>query len=461
MKHMTIDERRRIEFLAGLGYSVPRIARDLGRHPSTIRNELIAHRVDSDKGRGCSNRLCADFDECARTVRSASGTCRRRSQRRCFGDCPDFREASCHRLARPPFVCNGCRDERSCPMAKKFYIAPVAQDRYESERSLSRTGVRPDAETLARMDAVLSPCVRRGQSPAAVIAAHPGLFGEYGVSTVYGWIGDGLFSAKTHDLPFAGTRRKPRKRPQTKTDAKCRIGRTHGDMAVWLANHADQSVTCELDTVVGSVSGKVLFTMILLETGLSIAFLKERKTSQTCTRVFNALWDAAGPGLFRELFANILTDNGAEFSDPGMIENFRPDPGHNPTKTLPRGVRVWFADPYCPSQKPHVERFHNELRRILTKGASFNPLTQEKVNAVVSNLNSYPREATGWKAPYDLFVGKHGEPGRAFLDRLGIVRVPSGQVTLLPILLGESFQRSADRAILKRNGVSPARPQAE
>ena len=35
---MTIDERKRIEFLAGCGWSMPKIADELGRSHSTIRN---------------------------------------------------------------------------------------------------------------------------------------------------------------------------------------------------------------------------------------------------------------------------------------------------------------------------------------------------------------------------------------------------------------------------------------
>lgn len=293
----------------------------------------------------------------------------------------------------------------------------------------------------------------------AVKAANPELFGNYAKSTLYGWIADGLFSAKKHDLPFAGTRKKPHKKPVTKTNAKCRIGRTIKEMRELLEG-LGKKVTCELDTVIGSISGKVLFTMIFTDSELALAFLREQKTSQTCTRIFNMLWTLAGPALFRTLFEHIVTDNGTEFSDPGMIESYRPDPEHNPTKLLPRGIRVWYADPYCSSQKPHIERFHNELRRILQKGTSFDPLTQEQIALALSHLNSYPRESLGWRTPYDVFVEKHGDEGKAFLAKLGIVRIPANQVTLHPFLLGEKYQKAADRAILRKNGVAPA-PKAE
>ena len=115
-----------------------------------------------------------------------------------------------------------------------------------------------------------------------------------------------------------------------------------------------------------------------------------------------------------------------------MIENYRPDPEHNPTKLLPRGVKVWYADPCCSSQKPHIERFH-----------------------------SYPRESLGGKVPYDLFVAQHGDSGKAFLDKLGIKRIPAAQVTLHPFLLGQKYQRAAERAILKKHGVIGRRKTEE
>ena len=110
------------------------------------------------------------------------------------------------------------------------------------------------------------------------------------------------------------------------------------------------------------------------------------------------LWELAGPKLFRRLFAVVLPDNGPEFSDPKIIEKYRPDPVHNSTKLVPRGIKVFFCDPYCSSQKPHVERVHIELRRI-----------------------------------------------------------PANEVTLHPFLLGERFQRIADKAVLRKNGIQEAR----
>ena len=460
MQHMRLANRQRLGFLASLGWTMRRISEDMGWSAQTIANELLCRRVDSDKRHGCSNRLCAHYEECRLESYTATGKGLRKNQTKCFETCPSFREASCHRLARPPFVCNGCEKEHNCPMRKKFYIPEAAQANYEGTLRNSRTGIHPDEKKVKAMDDVISPALKRGQSATAVVRANPETFKGVARSTLYGYIRDGLFTAKGSDMPFAGRSRKPHKKPETKTTAKCRVGRTIREMREWLKLHAGV-VPCELDTVIGSISGKVLFTMIFPDTGLALAFLRQEKTAQTCTRIFNMLWRVAGPALFARLFRAILTDNGTEFSDPEMIEKYRPDPEHNPTKLLPRGVKVWFCDPYCSSQKPHIERFHNDLRRILQKGTSFDPLTQEQICLALSHLNSYPRESLGGRTPYDVFVERHGAEGKAFLNALGIVRIPSNQVTLHPFLLGQKYQRAADRAILKKNGVIAKKPESD
>ena len=59
MSQIKINDRNHIEFLVALGWPLPRIAADLGRSPSTIRNEMLEHRSDSGKGFRCSNRNTA------------------------------------------------------------------------------------------------------------------------------------------------------------------------------------------------------------------------------------------------------------------------------------------------------------------------------------------------------------------------------------------------------------------
>ena len=457
---MTIDERKRIDFLLQLRWTPVQIAREMGRSKSTILHEIINRSVACDRGYRCSNRICALFDACPRI--KGYGRDAKRSFRctpRCFEVCPDFVERTCARLDVPSRVCNGCREFKPCPMMKRLYVADGAQANRESLLRDSRSGVHPDADALARMNAVLSPCIMRGQSVRNVIANNRDAFGTVKERTVYGYIAGGLFDAKRGDLPEACSRRPRKARPATKTDARCRAGRNYR-MFLEFCRVNDVTEWTELDTVVGRVGGKVLFTMIL-PGGLMLAFLRDRRSSQTCTRIFNMLWEKAGRELFQRLFFVILTDNGKEFSDPDMIERWRPDPEHNPTKLLPRGIHLFYCDSYCPSQKPHVEREHREVRRILERGVSFDTLCQDDVNLVMSHVASYTRGILDDKTPYDMFTEKFGEPGRKLLDALGIVKIPENEVTLDPILLGAKFKRHADRVILRKAGAIPTKNTEE
>lgn len=460
-RQMTVEDRKRMDFLLQLGWTPAQIAEDRGRSKSTILHETINRSVPCDRGYRRSNRICARFDACPRirgygkdAKRSFNCTPRR------FEVCPDFVEQGCGRLDVPSRVCNGCRDFKSCPVMKRLYVADGAQANRECLLHDSRSGVHPDAEALARMNAVLSPCITRGQSVRNVAANNPETFGSVKERTVYDYIAGGLFDAKRGDLTEACSRKPGKKRKETGTNAKCRAGRDYRTFLEFCRVNEVKEWT-ELDTVVGRVGGRVLFTMIL-PGGLMLMFLRDRKSSQACTRVFDMLWELAGPELFQRLFFVILTDNGTGFSDPDMIEKWRPDPEHNPTKLLPRGIHLFYCDACCSSQKPHVEREHREERRVLLHGVSFDALTQDDVNLVASHVASYSRGVLDNQTPYDAFVGRFGEPGKKLLDALGIVKIPANEVTLDPILLGEKFKRRADRVILRKAGViPPKRPDGQ
>ena len=173
MTHMKLCNRQRLGFLAELGWTMRRIAEDMDWSAQTISDELRNRRVDSDKRHGCANRLCAHYEECRLEALSATGKGLRKNQPKCFEACPNFREDVCHRLARPPFVCNGCAKEHNCPMRKKFYIPEAAQANYEGTLRNSRTGIHPDEKRIKAMDDILSPALKREQSATAVARLSP------------------------------------------------------------------------------------------------------------------------------------------------------------------------------------------------------------------------------------------------------------------------------------------------
>ena len=451
--HMVLDERKGIAHGLGCGLTFAELAGMLSRAESTIANEVKNRMIWSNRGYGCTNAVCAHFETCSKAYRNADG--RKipfKSQRKCFEMCEDYVRRVCPKLGRAPYVCNGCDKQNACPLRKRFYVADAAQANYRGILSDARRGAQADEGMVADMNAALKDPVLRGrQSIRAVMAARPEAFHGFCERSVYNYANSQLFDAKRGDMPLMCRRRPPKQGGTVpKTDAKCRVGRTYQDYLSFLGlNFGVQPV--EIDTVVGSAGGKALYTM-MFSCGLMLAFLRDARTSQTTTRIFNMLQDVAGLEFFMTLFPAVLADNGPEFSNPKMVEFFRPDPEHNPTK-LERRTWMFFCDPYRSTQKPHVENNHLLVRRVMPKGASFDGLRQEQVDRMISHVNSYPRASLDGKTPYDEFTSFYGERGREFLERLGIRRINADCVTLDPSLLGPDFRREADNAILRRKGV--------
>ena len=454
-KHMTIDTRKGIAHGLECRLTFAQMATMFGRAVSTIANEVKNRMLWSNKGYGRTNAVCEHFDTCSRVYRGADGRKTPfKCQKRCFEACEDFRQKVCDDLGHAPYVCNGCDRQTVCPLRKRYYVADAAQANYRGTLAESRRGTQATDEERADMsEALLAPVKLGKQSIGMVMAAAKEKFHGFSERTVYRLANSGLLSIGRSDLVQACSRR-PRKDKSavtvTKTDAKCRVGRTYEEFCAFLALNFGVRVV-ELDTVIGAIGGKVLVTL-MFTCGLMLAFLRDARPSQTCTRIFNMLQGVAGTEFFKILFPVILTDNGSEFSDPKMIEFYRVDPEHNPTK-LERRTHVFFCDPYNSQQKPHVERNHEEIRRVLVKGSSFDALTQGDVSLMLSHVNSAPRPSLDGRTPYDEFVSFYGGRGREFLEKLGIRRVNAESVVLDPVLLGEKFKKEANRAILHRHGV--------
>ena len=126
MSHLTKQERCKIEnfFIAGV---TPReMARNLGRSHTAINRELQRHRIEEDPDhRKCTNyclysRQCKKFKVCKLPPSSCLGKCSRCRIVSCNKHCPDFLEDRCKKLDRSPYVCNGCKELKSCSKRKFF-----------------------------------------------------------------------------------------------------------------------------------------------------------------------------------------------------------------------------------------------------------------------------------------------------------------------------------------------------
>ena len=426
-KHLTDLERLEIEHGLRHGLSLKKIAAKIGKHHSTVAREILARRVASDKGAfgrvtnrclsrlSCDRRqLCSDEPDCVKRCSAC---------RLCNAICSAFREEACPKLATPPYICNGCGEEARCVLRKRYYLHNPAHRNYRDILVDSREGANITEGELLALDGLVSPLVKGGQSVHHVLANNPDRFGIH-EKTVYRYIAGGLLRAKNGDMPrVCMLKPRARKPVEHKIDTKCRVGRTYIDFQAF-TSAAPEARVVEMDSVIGRVGGKVLLTILFRDSGLMLAFLRDRNDSQSVIDAFMRLWELAGPDLFRRLFPVLLTDNGSEFTNPRALENA--------SDGAPR-TRLFYCDPCASWQKGRVERNHEFLRLVLPKGSSFDGLAQADVDQVLSHVNSYSRPALNDKAPFDLFAFTYGAD---ILAKLGIRRIPANDILLKPSLLG-------------------------
>lgn len=425
-KHLTDSERLQIEQLLRQRVSIKKIAGFLEKSASTISREIRNRSVSSNKsavGRipnRCKHRfdcaihcLCCDKPNCTTLCRSC---------KLCNSQCANFDEDICQKLSSPPYVCNGCTDEPRCVLKKKYYIHHQAHKAYRETLVEARMGVNISQDELLILDEFISPLIQKGQSVHHVIANNPD---EFTVSekSVYRYVAGGLLKARNIDMPRV-CRLKPRRaKPlEHKVDSTCRIGRTYDDYKAYLQQYCDLSVV-EMDSVIGRIGGKVLLTLMFKSCDLMLAFIRDRNTSQSVIDVFNLLYSLLGAQTFRTMFPILITDNGSEFSNPTALE--LDDQGLCRTS-------VFYCDPRASYQKPNVELNHEFIRKILPQGSSFDHLTQDDINLIMSHINSYSRVKLNDRSPFEMFTFLYG---KGILEKLGLRIIPANEIILKPLLL--------------------------
>ena len=427
-RHLTKYDRAVIEHMLNKKCSFRAIAHDLDKDPCTISREVKLRYVIRKTGAGgrvfndCRNaRYCTQKQLCSNTCTRNCSLCVR-----CRDYCEDYEKMYCPKLSAPPYVCNGCSDKPRCRLEKHYYYAADAQKDYKSLLEESRSGILKTEEEIRRIDDIISPLIRKGQSPYHVWLNNKDRL-MISEKTLYNYIDMGLLSVKNIDLSHK-VKYKPRKKKGNssfKVDRKCFINRSYDDYVEFMEEHEHLPVV-QIDSVVGKSPGKVFLTMSFVNCNLLVLFLREHNDSRSVTDIFRYLYRVLGHDAYKQAFPVILADRGSEFTNPLAIE-FN-DAGE-------RISRVFYCDPSSPFQKPAVENCHRLLRRIVPKGVSFNGLDSKDVRLIMSHINSYRRKNLGNKSAMEGFRFMYPSIADSFLDVLGIEEISPNNVILSPDLL--------------------------
>lgn len=423
--HLVLDERATIEVRIRERASFTEIGRELGKDPSTISKEVRLHSqtVRKDSFNPCSKRsTCDEYGTaCSKCKLQYSKSCKRFPRVKCYEHCKQFEVLVCNKLKELPYVCNGCIQRQSCKLEKHIYSAKLAQKNYETTRSESRQGIAITPEELKRVDAIVSPLVKLGQSIHMICVnnADDIMLDE---KTIYNYIDAGLLSVDNVDLPRKVRYRTRSHKKPVRVDKQCHVGRTYEDFEAYLAANPDIPVV-EMDSVEGRKGGKVLLTIYFRNSSLMLAVIRDNNTAKSVTEIFDWLYEQLGHEVFTSLFQVILTDRGSEFTNPLAIE-FNKGNG--------RRTHIFYCDPQRSDQKGGCEVTHEMIRRVLPKKTSFDNLTQDDINLMMSHINSYNRKKLNNQSAHQLFSFINGGD---ILDKLGIKSIPANEINLTPLLL--------------------------
>ena len=366
--HLSYEDRKNIEDGLNENKSINQIAKELCRSHSTILRGIDRNKKYSEPSTWNNYKI----------------------------NHPDL-DLSCERLKHSPYVCNGCKSRSGCRKVRWTYYAREADNSYKEVKSEARKGINLTPEEVYKINSVLTPLIKKGQTINHLYINHPDIL-DFSKPSFYNYVNNGVFEFGPLDFPriVKYKKRKNSNKRRTRKEREILIGRTYDDFIEYISNNPDMNIV-EMDTVEGLKDENDCFlTLLWRKSKFMLIFKLENQTTEEVSRIFNILQQLIPYDDYKRLFQVILTDNGHEFFDVLNIECMH--------STGEQVTKLFFCDPHMSCQKGMIEKNHEFIRYILPKGSSFKNITQEDCDLFMNNINSLCRDSLNGKSPYEAML---------------------------------------------------------
>lgn len=366
--HLSYEDRKNIEDGLNENKSINQISKEINRSHSSILREIDRNKKYSEPSAWNNYKI----------------------------NHPDL-DLSCERLKHSPYVCNGCKSRSGCRKVRWTYYAREADNSYKEVKSEARKGINLTPEEVYKINSVLTPLIKKGQTINHLYINHPDIL-DFSKPSFYNYVNNGVFEFSPLDFPriVKYKKRKNSKNRRTRKEREILINRKHDDFQKFISNHPDFNIV-EMDTVEGLKDENDCFlTLLWRKSKFMLIFKLESQTSEEVSRIFNILQTLIPYDDYKRLFEVILTDNGHEFFDVLNIECMH--------STGEQVTKLFFCDPHMSCQKGMIEKNHEFIRYILPKGSSFKNITQEDCDLFMNNINSLCRDSLNGKSPYEAML---------------------------------------------------------
>lgn len=366
--HLSYEDRKNIEDGLNENKSINQISKEINRSHSSILREIDRNKKYSEPSAWNNYKI----------------------------NHPDL-DLSCERLKHSPYVCNGCKSRSGCRKVRWTYYAREADNSYKEVKSEARKGINLTPEEVYKINSVLTPLIKKGQTINHLYINHPDIL-DFSKPSFYNYVNNGVFEFGPLDFPriVKYKKRKNSNKRRTRKEREILIGRTYDDFIEYISNNPDMNIV-EMDTVEGLKDENDCFlTLLWRKSKFMLIFKLENQTTEEVSRIFNILQTLIPYDDYKRLFEVILTDNGHEFFDVLNIECMH--------STGEQVTKLFFCDPHMSCQKGMIEKNHEFIRYILPKGSSFKNITQEDCDLFMNNINSLCRDSLNGKSPYEAML---------------------------------------------------------
>ncbi len=321
-------------------------------------------------------------------------------------------------------MCNRCPIVAYCNREKRFYNFKLAEEKSSNRRSTSRLHTKLSQSSIEAIDEAVKDGVSLGQSLHHIFVSY-NLANHCSERTVRRLCYRGILSIKPHELRryvvYKHAYKKEIKDLQLR-DIRVLIGRTFKDYKKVTSAHKNYNIV-QYDSIIGKREDKkAILTITFPKYSFQFGLLINKGSPSNVVTKIKGIFAKLESEMIKDIFPINLADNGVEFSYFNQIEI---------NEDGEKICSTFFTNPYKATDKAECERLHELVRYFLPKGKSLDSLTQEMIDEMFSNINSYIRKSKGDKTPYDLVRKKFG---KEFLDKIGIKRIANKKVRLKPII---------------------------
>lgn len=142
----------------------------------------------------------------------------------------------------------------------------------------------------------------------------------------------------------------------------------------------------EGDLVMGKDRASAIGTLNERTTRAVIIVPLKKRDSESVRKAF----EKAFKSIPKEMKKTLTYDNGSEMAQHKIF-------------TKNTKVKVYFAHPYSPWERPTNENSNGLIRDFFPKGTDFNLVSKKELKEVQDLLNERPRKVLNWSTPKDVF----------------------------------------------------------